>query len=133
MNSIPRILIVDDEPEIRMLVAQILAHERFEIREVGDAAEAIRILDVFTPHLLITDYSLPDVNGSELIRRAKHIIPDLKCLLLTGWRDFPDQLSNPALADVIMSKPFSVEALEAETRRLLLTVASERNSASSVA
>ncbi|ODU24182.1 MAG: hypothetical protein ABS95_02190 [Verrucomicrobia bacterium SCN 57-15] len=135
MNSTraPRILIVDDEPEIRALIAEILTQEGFEIREAGSAAEAIRILHAFTPNLLITDYSLPDANGSELIGSAKGIVPNLKCLMLTGWREFSGQLSNCSLADVVMSKPFSVDALEVETRRLLSAVSKERDSASSVA
>jgi DNA-binding response OmpR family regulator len=123
MNSTrrSRILIVDDEPAIRTLIAEILAHNTFEMQEAGSVSEAIRILADFTPDLLITDYSLPDANGSELIERAKAIFPDIKCLLLTGWRDISDHISTASLADVVMSKPFSIEALEMETRRLLST------------
>lgn len=119
MNSTRRILIVDDEPEIRMLLAEILRQDGFEIRQAGSAAEADVILRVFPPSLLVTDYSLPDASGSELIERAKGILPRMKCLMLTGWRELADHLSNTSLADVIMSKPFSVEALEREARRLL--------------
>lgn len=122
MNSMrsPRILIVDDEPEIRALIAEILVQDGFEIQEAGSATEAVRILDVFAPSLLITDYNLPDdANGSELVERAKSMFPQIKCLMLTGWRELPSHLSNSPLADVIMSKPFSVAALEIETRRLL--------------
>lgn len=123
MNSTRRsgILIVDDEPEIRMLIAQILARDGFEMLEAGSVSEAIRILGEFAPDLLITDYSLPDANGSELIERARAMFPDIKCLLLTGWRDITDHISTASLADVVMSKPFSIEALEMETRRLLST------------
>lgn len=117
-NRRGRILVVDDEPEIRMLVVEILAQCGFEIWEAGNAAEAIRILRVFAPHLLITDYSLPDANGNELVKRAKRVFPDLKCLMLTGWRELPDRLGSSSLADVVMSKPFSVEALERETLQL---------------
>jgi len=114
-----RILIVDDEPEIRALIVEILAREGFEIQEAGSAVEAVSTLHVFAPSLLITDYSLPDADGSELIARAKGILPGIKCLMITGWRELPSHLSNSSLADVIMSKPFSVGALEMETRRLL--------------
>jgi DNA-binding response OmpR family regulator len=121
MNSTrnPRILIVDDEAEIRTLIAEILDHDGFEIQEAGSAEEAVRILEVFAPSLLITDYSLPDANGSELIEKAKGMLPNIKCLMITGWRELSGQLPSPTLADVIVSKPFSVETLEVETRRLL--------------
>lgn len=121
MNSArnPRILIVDDEAEIRTLIAKVLNPDGFEIREAGSAEEAVRILEVFAPTLLITDYSLPDANGSELIEKAKGILPNIKCLMITGWRELPGHLASPTLADVIVSKPFSVTTLEVETLRLL--------------
>lgn len=121
MNSArnPRILIVDDEAEIRTLIAEILNPDGFEIREAGSAEEAVRILEVFAPSLLITDYGLPDANGSELIEKAKEMFPNIKCLMITGWRELPGQLASPTLADVIVGKPFSVATLEVETRRLL--------------
>lgn len=65
----------------------------FEMQEAGSVSEAIRMLEDFKPSLLITDYSLPDANGSELIERAKAAFPDIKCLLLTGWRDITDHRS----------------------------------------
>ena len=121
MNSIrnSRILIVDDEAEIRTLVAGILNHDGFEIQEAGSAEKAVRILEVFAPRLLITDYSLPDANGSELIEKAKGMLPNIKCLMITGWRELPGHRASPTLADVIVSKPFSVTTLEVETLRLL--------------
>ncbi len=133
MNSTRRILIVDDEPEIRTLIAQILVQGRLEIRETGSAAEAVRILEAFKPSLLITDFSLPDANGSELIEKAKRMLPEIRCLIITGWGEVPNHLSRSSRADVIMSKPFSVEALETETRRLLSTAPKEPDTVSSVA
>ena len=121
MNSTraSRILIVDDEPEIRTLVAEILAQDGCETQEAGSASQALRVLQAFAPDLLITDYSLPDADGSGLAEQAKRMLPQIKCLMLSGWRELPGHFSSPSLADVIMSKPFSVEALEIETRRLL--------------
>ena len=129
-----RILIVDDEPEIRALIAEILVQDGFEIQEAGSATEAVRILHVFAPSLLITDYNLPDdANGGELVERAKRMLPHIKCLMLTGWRELPSHLSSSPQADVIMSKPFSVAALELETRRLLSATPREADPKSSVA
>ena len=119
MSSTPRILIVDDEQAIRALITDILAEDGFEMQEAGSVSEAIRILKDFKPSLLITDYGLPDASGCELIGRAKAIFPDIKCLLLTGWRGVADHLSSASLADVVMSKPFSIGALEMEMQQLL--------------
>ena len=127
-----RILIVDDEPEIRTLIAEILAQDGFEIQQAGSAAEAVRILHVFAPSLLITDYSLRDADGDKLVKKAKAVLPNIKCLMITGWRELPSHFANSSLADVIMSKPFSVAALEIETRRLLSAPLEEADSTSSV-
>ena len=117
MNSSrkPRILIVDDEAEIRTLIAEILTHDGFEIREAGSAEEAFQILDVFAANLLITDYSLPNANGSALIEKAKSVFPNIKCLMITGWCELPNQTR----ADVIVTKPFCISTVETEALRLL--------------
>lgn len=135
MNSSrkPRILIVDDEAEIRTLIAEILAHDVFEIREAGSAEEAFQILDVFDPNLLITDYSLADANGSALIERAKSVFPNIKCLMITGWRELPNHLESQPRADVIVTKPFCISMVETEALRLLADRLESPNPVSSVA
>lgn len=70
-----RILIVDDDPEIRALIAAILAQSGTEIQGAGSVAEAIGVLRVFAPDLLITDYGLPDANGCILVEKAWRIWP----------------------------------------------------------
>ena len=135
MNSSrkPRIPIVDDEAEIRTLIAEILTHDGFEVQEAGSAEEAVRILEIFAPSLLITDFSLPDANGSELIEKAKGMLSKIKCLMITGRRELPSHLASPTLAEVILSKPFSIVTLEVETRRLLCDTPGEASVLPSIA
>ena len=135
MNSSrkPRILIVDDEAGIRTLIVEILTHDSFEIREAGSAEEAFQILDVFAANLLITDYSLPDANGSALIEKAKSVFPNIKCLMITGWRELPHHLESQTQADVIVTKPFCISMVETEALRLLADRLESPNPVSSVA
>lgn len=135
MNSSrkPRILIVDDEAEIRTLIAEILTRDGFEIQEAGSAEEAFQILDVFAANLLITDYSLPDANGSALIEKAKSVFPNIKCLMITGWSELPNPLEGQTRADVIVTKPFCISMVETEALRLLADRLESPNPVSSVA
>lgn len=135
MNSFrkPRILIVDDEAEIRTLIAEILTRDGFEIQEAGSAEEAFQILDDFAPNLLLTDYSLPDANGSALIEKAKSVFPNIKCLMITGWSELPNPLEGQTQADVIVTKPFRINMVETEALRLLADRLESPNPVSSVA
>jgi DNA-binding NtrC family response regulator len=126
-------LIVDDEAEIRTLIAEILTRDGFEIQEAGSAEEAFQILDDFAPNLLLTDYSLPDANGSALIEKAKSVFPNIKCLMITGWSELPNPLEGQTQADVIVTKPFRINMVETEALRLLADRLESPNPVSSVA
>jgi two-component system cell cycle response regulator CpdR len=107
----PRVLIVDDEDSMRMLVARAIAMDGHEIVTAADGAEALEILsngqNAFD--LLLTDIQMPVMDGIALALTAARDLPDLTILLMTGFADQRERASGlNAIAHDIITKPFSV-------------------------
>jgi CheY-like chemotaxis protein len=106
-----RILIVDDEDSMRLLVARAVAMDGHEILTAADGAEALEILGggqgVFD--LLLTDIQMPVMDGIALALTAARDFPDLTILLMTGFADQRERASGlNAIAHDVITKPFSV-------------------------
>jgi CheY-like chemotaxis protein len=107
------VLVVDDEPTVRMLVIETLEEYGYITLEAEDAASALDILKApGRIDLLVTDITLPGQNGCDLAKDAKQLRPELKVLFMTGYAHNLDKQvgAKPAGADIIV-KPFSLEAL----------------------
>jgi CheY-like chemotaxis protein len=106
-----RVLIVDDEEAMRLLVARAIAMDGHEIATAADGAEA---LDILTgPNgsfdLLLTDIQMPIMDGIALALTAARDFPQLTILLMTGFADQRERASGlNAIAHDVISKPFSV-------------------------
>ncbi len=116
------VLVVDDEPVIRMLVVDALEEMGFECAEAGDGPEGLAILESAERlDLLITDVGLPGgLNGRQVADRARELRPDLKVLFITGYAE------NAALnhghigpGTRVLTKPFSVSELTSRIESLL--------------
>ena len=83
-----RVLVVDDEESIRIIVDRVLREAGYETSLVSNGPEALRLLAGDVPFdLLLTDLVMPEMSGDELARRARLSRPDLKVLYLTGYSD----------------------------------------------
>jgi CheY-like chemotaxis protein len=106
------VLIVDDEPTVRMLVVEVLEDIGFTVLEAADAATGLRILQSGTPvDLLISDVGLPGgMNGRQLADAARTTWPELKVLFITGYAENAI-IGNGQLAPGmrVLTKPFVVE------------------------
>jgi len=115
-------LIVDDEPTVRMLVADTLAELGFQAIEAGDAASGLQVLssDVRVD-LLITDIGLPGgMNGKQMADRAREKRPDLKILFITGYAEngaFANGYLEPGMH--VLSKPFAIDKLVARIKTII--------------
>ncbi|MGB9610310.1 MAG: response regulator, partial [Bryobacteraceae bacterium] len=109
------VLLVEDQPEVRRFVSEVLRGSGCRVFEAGDALEALRLAET-TPdlHLLLTDISMPGLDGEELARELTRRLPRLRVLLISGFARRGDSLSWPVLA-----KPFSPDRLLAEIRRVV--------------
>jgi CheY-like chemotaxis protein len=108
------ILIVDDNPQNLKLAKVILTAERYEVRTAIDGEDALRILETFTPRLILMDLQLPRMDGLELTRRLKAdparreiIIIALTAYAMKG----DDQKAFAAGCDGYISKPIDIDAL----------------------
>lgn len=107
----PRVLIVDDEESMRVLVARAIAMDGHHAVTAQDGAEALDILtrDNGAFDLLLTDIQMPVMDGIALALSAKRDFPDLTILLMTGYAAQRERASNlNAIAHDVISKPFSV-------------------------
>ena len=116
------VLVVDDEPSIRMLVTIALEDLGYEVLEAGTGAEGLRILNTGQPvDLLVTDVGLPGgMNGRQLADAARIARPDLKVLFITGYAE--NAVLSHAHLDPgmhVMTKPFQIEALGRRVRDVI--------------
>lgn len=97
------ILVVDDEPPIRQLVARILERKGHRVIQCGDAVSALTVTDDLD--LLIVDFVLPDVNGRELTARLRETRATLPVILMSGY--LPDPELAPPAPSMFMQKPMT--------------------------
>jgi nitrogen-specific signal transduction histidine kinase len=112
-----RILLVDDHEAVRAVTAGMLAELGHQVHAVRDGHQIVRQLQAGDTEwdLLITDYAMPTISGSELLRQVRRHAPALKGLLITGYAD-PDSIGNRPPDVQVLVKPFSLEQLGAAIR-----------------
>ena len=117
-----KILIVEDEPAIRELLALNLRHAGYEPVQAADAAAARRAIDAGLPDLVLLDWMLPDMPGIEVAKRlrADARTRELPLIMLTARSSESDKLGGfDAGADDYVTKPFSPRELLARVKALL--------------
>ncbi|MGI4732098.1 MAG: ATP-binding protein [Janthinobacterium lividum] len=116
------VLVVDDEPTIRMLVIEVLEDLGYRTLEAGDGAAALRILQSGARvDLLVTDVGLPgQMNGRQVADAAQAMVPGLKTLFITGYAENA-VIGNGQLAPgtALVTKPFAMDVLAARVAELL--------------
>jgi DNA-binding response OmpR family regulator len=119
MTTTPRILIVDDEANIRNLVGSYLRSEGYEVAEASDghsAVEAVRKLD---PDLVVLDIRMPGLDGIEALRQIR-TFSDTYVIMLTARAEEADKLIGLSVgADDYLTKPFSPRELTARVKAVL--------------
>lgn len=117
-----KILVVEDEPDIRKLVLYNLAQERFRVLEAEDGEQALKIVQRDKPHLVVLDLMLPGLSGIELckILRDRADTASLPILMLTAKAGETDRVLGLEMgADDYLTKPFSPRELVARVRAIL--------------
>jgi phosphate regulon transcriptional regulator PhoB len=117
-----KILIVEDEPDIRKLVHYNLTQERFAVLEAEDGEKALKIAQREKPHLVVLDLMLPGLSGLELCRnlRERPETAHLPILMLTAKAGEADRVVGLEMgADDYLTKPFSPRELVARVKAIL--------------
>jgi len=115
------ILIVDDEESILEIIGRCLEAEGYGVRCAATPAEALGILAEEPCRLLITDYRMPGMNGTELIEKARASHPGLKSIVMSVYYDQTTEIQNEIsrVADALVKKPFSLKDVTAAVAALL--------------
>ncbi|MEY4497659.1 MAG: hypothetical protein RLZZ364_964 [Actinomycetota bacterium] len=115
-----RILIVDDEANIRDLIASSLKFKNFEVRTSATGSEALIAAEEFKPHAIVLDVMLPDLDGFEVCRRIRNEGIEVGVLFLTAKDEMKDKVQGLTIGgDDYMTKPFSLDEVEARLNALL--------------
>ena len=85
-----KILIIDDEAQIRSLLARMMELEGYEVCQAGDCKSALKQLELHSPDVALCDVFLPDGNGVDLVLAIKKTAPNVEVILLTAHGNIPD-------------------------------------------
>lgn len=119
-DALPRILVVDDEPSICTIVRKTLSRDPYSIETTTRSTVALQRLEREPFDLLITDISMPDIDGLELAERARAAQALLGIVVMTGYGSFENmsRALRTGVADFII-KPFDIEDLRLTVARAL--------------
>ncbi|MGP0093480.1 MAG: response regulator [Xanthobacteraceae bacterium] len=113
--NVMRILLVDDDAEVRFATAELLQSLGCQVEEAADGETALRVVNGSNRFdAMLTDYAMPTMVGTELARRVRAHRPDLPIIMVTGYVDAIADMSSITL---MLKKPFSVTELTAALRR----------------
>ena len=102
-----RILVIDDDPDITALLKKFLTKHGYEVEATYSGAEGEKLVSSFNPALIMCDYKLDDMDGSELLSRIKQINPDIPFIIITGYSDLRTAIKVVRLgAFDYITKPF---------------------------
>lgn len=126
----PKILVVDDEDDIRKMLSRVLQKKGFEVLEASKGLAALQLVRENTPDVILLDAMLPEVHGFDICRRIKgskrygHIPIIMVSAIYRGWRVAED-LRNSYGVDAFLEKPFKIGEVVAHVERVLEGRASE--------
>jgi two-component system OmpR family response regulator len=125
-----RLLLVDDEDNLRSMLAAALRHSGFEIEQAQTGREALDQVTAAPPDLVVLDVMLPDLDGFEVCRRLRSAGNRVPILFLTAKDGTEDKVRGLTLGgDDYLVKPFSLEELVARVEAVLRRTGQERTAA----
>lgn len=120
MTQKTRILVVDDEPNIREVVELYLRRDGFEVEVAADGQAALAAIERKIPDLLVLDLMMPVVDGLQVTRTLRQSRLDIPIIMLTAKGEEPDKITGLEMgADDYVTKPFSPKELVARVKAVL--------------
>jgi DNA-binding NtrC family response regulator len=109
MHKSPSILVVDDDPEMRELVLDVLRNEGYEVAVAQDGVEAVQALRGRTFDVVLTDKNLPGPSGLELLSELRRACPGAQIVMMTAYGDVPSYVEafEKGAAEYLF-KPFRI-------------------------
>jgi two-component system, OmpR family, KDP operon response regulator KdpE len=119
MNEKPRILVVDDEPQLTRVLRTALTSRGFDVRAAADGLAGFEVFSDWQPDLIITDLTMPNIDGLELCRRVR-AISQIPIIILSAKGEEKTKVEALDIgADDFVSKPFGIDELLARVRASL--------------
>ncbi len=123
----PKVLVIDDEPNIRELVQVALNFHGCVVTTGATGRDALQLAYAYEPDLIVLDVLLPDIDGFEVCRQLRSVANDVPVIFLTARDATADTITGLTIGgDDYITKPFSVEALVARVRAVLRRTARHR-------
>jgi DNA-binding response OmpR family regulator len=117
-----RVLVVDDDPDIRELLFTALEDEGFEVVPAGNGQEALAIIKTFRPDVIVLDLMMPVMDGWQFARELRARKEDIPLVLLSAARDLRVHAKALSAADII-EKPFDLSELLPKIARVAASAA----------
>lgn len=110
----PRLLVVEDQPDLRRLIPRVLTARGYQVKAAGSGEEAVEILaDWPEPDMLLTDLSLPYMDGTALARHVGTASPTTRIGFMSGY----DSVAEVEISEFghipLLDKPFTIDGLVA--------------------
>lgn len=114
-----RVLVIDDEENIRLLYKEELADEGYEVSVAASAQEALAKIEAERPDLITLDIRMPGVDGIEFLRLLRERDRDLPVIIVTAYGEYKQDFSVWA-SDAYVVKSADLDELKAMVRKILL-------------
>ena len=118
MGDAERIMVVDDDHDVREMMASFLSEIGYSIHEASDGNTALAMQGSVNPQLMIIDFSMPGINGAEVVKAARTAQPGLPILFVSGYAD-SEALEDALGAAPFLRKPFLPDELARAVRAAL--------------
>lgn len=133
MDPQASMLIVDDEPFIRQILARIVSREGYQVRQACDGHDALDRLSDASCDIVISDIKMPNMDGIALLSEIKSRYPEISVILITAYAgEYSVQDALQAGADAFIAKPFKNVEIAETLREVLQKNPRSRKKASAV-
>jgi len=114
------ILVVDDDPEMRALLLDVLRNDGYDVAEAKDGTEAVLALRARRFDLILMDKNMPGPSGLDLLPGFRRVCPDSQIIMMTAFGDVPSYMEAVEKGAVeYLFKPFRMEELKAAITKAL--------------
>jgi DNA-binding NtrC family response regulator len=116
-----RLLIIDDNEEILISLKNFLSKKNFQVVIATNGLDALKLMEAAKDDfdLVITDLVMPNISGVAVTAIIKKKNTKMPVIAITGYGEQPEALAREVHADIVMEKPFKLDALEKAVKRLL--------------
>jgi two-component system OmpR family response regulator len=126
LDLAPVVLIADNEPTLLELLRDLLGNDRLRILTAANGQQALALAERWIPDVMVTDVSMPGLDGFSLIGAVRRLYPDVPVIIMTGdatYRDRPvGELAAEVGAVATFLKPFDLAALHEAVRSVVSPV-----------